>query len=201
MLILALLTDIVRQRLRPLTSPLSEMRHRMREAWLQRLVEARPIAGGQRANALYEAQAARQVLLGFKVDRATATLPQTTAHALFTIAGGRVLITGIVGEVTTVIQTQANDAKLTANPTTGTSVDMCAALDITADEAGCLYGITGTPANAMVGTNAGLTPAMAVGQILNIGTIDLDCAASNTGSVKWSVTYIPVDDGATIVAA
>ncbi|MCO4819791.1 MAG: hypothetical protein KC517_09215 [Bacteroidetes bacterium] len=138
---------------------------------------------------------------GLRVERDTATLPAGTTGALFTIAGGRVEITDIVGEVTTVIQTQANDTKLTANPTTGTSVDMCAALDISADEVGCLYGITGTPANAMVGTNAGLTTSMATGQILNVGTIDLDCAATNTGSVKWTLYYVPIDDGATVVAA
>ena len=142
-----------------------------------------------------------QLALGFQVKRATATLPQTAAAAIFTILGGRVLITQILGEVTTVIQTQANNTKLTANPTTGTSVDMCADLNITADEAGCLYGITGTPAGAMVGTNAGLTPAMACGQILNVGTIDLECAANNTGSVKWDVWYIPLDVGAYIDAA
>lgn len=146
-------------------------------------------------------RAIQRIALGRKVSRATATLPQTTAEALFTISGGRILVTQIVGEVTTVIQTQANDTKLTANPTTGTAVDMCAALDITADEAGCLYGITGTPANAMVGTNAGLTPGQAVGQVVNIGTIDLDCAASNTGSVKWELFYVPIDDGAQVVAA
>ncbi len=146
-------------------------------------------------------QRVADINLGLRVDRATATLPQTTAAAIFTIIGGTVAITGIVGEVTTVIQTQANDTKLTANPTTGTSVDLCAALDITADEAGCLYGITGTPANALVGTNAGFGPLPAARLVINIGTIDLDCAASNTGSVKWSIFYIPLEDGAYIEAA
>lgn len=139
--------------------------------------------------------------LGLRVDRATATLPQTTAAAIFTVSGGRVAITGIVGEVTTVIQTQANDTKLTANPTTGTSVDLCAALNITADEAGCLYGIDGTVANALVGANAGYCPLPAMPLVVNEGTIDLDCAASNTGSVKWSIWYFPLDLGAEVTAA
>lgn len=145
--------------------------------------------------------ALRMLHLGIKVDRATATLPQTTAAAIFTITGGRIILTSIVGEVTTIIQTQANNTKLTSNPTTGTSVDMCAVLDISADEVGCLYGITGVPATAMVGTNAGLTPHMYNFQVLPIGAIDLDCAASNTGSVKWTLTYVPLDDGASVAAA
>ena len=144
---------------------------------------------------------ALQTKVETRVDRATATLPQTTAEALFTVAGGRVCITEIVGEVTTVIQTQANNTKLTANPTTGTSVDICAVLDISADEVGCLYGITGTFADAMVGANAGATVKQTNGVIVNTGTIDLDCAASNTGSVKWSIVYYPIDSGATITAA
>lgn len=145
--------------------------------------------------------ASMKMILGEVVNRGTAALPATTAGALFTVAGGRVLVTSIVGEVTTVIQTQANNTKLTANPTTGTSVDMCTVLDISADEVGCLYGITGTPADALVGTNAGLTVGLKSGLVLNAGTIDLDCAATNTGSVKWTLHYIPIDIGATVVAA
>lgn len=143
----------------------------------------------------------RGIINGVKVDRATATLPQTAAAAIFNIVGGRVCVTEIVGEVTTAIQNQACNTKLVANPTTGTSVDMCAVLSIANDEVGCLYGITGTVADAMVGVNAGLVPEQAKGIILNVGTIDLDCAASNTGSVKWTVLYYPIDDGAYITAA
>lgn len=146
-------------------------------------------------------KALRKLLLGKKVERATATLPQTTAAAIFNIKGGRVLMTQIVGEVTVVIQTQANNTKLTANPTTGTSVDICAALSITADEVGCLYGITGLNTDAMIGINAGALPAQTRAVVLPIGTLDLDCAASNTGSVKWTLFYIPIDDGAYVEAA
>jgi hypothetical protein len=143
----------------------------------------------------------RQTSLGILVNRATAALPQTAAAAIFNITGGRVLITSIVGEVTTIIQTQTNNTKLTANPTTGTSVDMCAVLNISADEVGCLYGITGVPADALIGTNAGLTRIPDRGLVVNVGSIDLDCAASNTGSVKWSCTYVPIDNGAAVAAA
>src|SRR5688572_17918801 len=90
-----------------------------------------------------------QLAMGFQTDRATAALPQMAAHALFTIATGRIVVFGLIGEVTTVIQTQANNTKIVANPTTGTSVDLCAVLSITADEVGCLYGITGVFADAM----------------------------------------------------
>jgi hypothetical protein len=143
----------------------------------------------------------RGISLGLKVDRATATLPQSTAGTLFTVTGGRIALTSIVGEVTTVIQTQANNTKLQSVPTTGTTVDLCAVLDITADEVGCLYGITGLFSDAMVGSNAGATVLPRNPIVVPVGAIKLNCAASNTGSVKWSITYIPLDDAASVAAA
>jgi hypothetical protein len=143
----------------------------------------------------------RKMQLGIMVERATATLPQTTAEALFNVVGGRVAITQIVGQVTTAIENKANNTKLIANPTTGTSVDMCAVLNIAADEVGTLYGISGTISDAMIGINAGLVPAQLRDVIVNVGSIDLACAASNTGSVKWVLFYYPIDDGAYVEAA
>jgi hypothetical protein len=150
---------------------------------------------------LNDASALRKALFGNVVSRATAALPQTTQAALFTVTGGRVLVTSIVGEVTTVIQTQANNTKLVANPTTGTDVDLCAVLSVSADEVGCLYGITGLFSDAMVGANAGATVVPRNPVVVPAGSIDLNCAASNTGSVKWILTYVPLDDGASVAAA
>lgn len=140
-------------------------------------------------------------MLGTKVSRASDTLPATTAEALFTISGGRVLLMGIVGEVTVIIQTQDNNTKLVANPTVGSDVDICAVLNISADEVGCLYGISGVFGDALVGggAGAGIFPTRPV--VLPEGTLDLSCAATNTGSVKWDLWYIPIDQGATVVAA
>ncbi len=148
-----------------------------------------------------DGQAFTAQALGFRTDRATANLPATTAAPIFNIVGGRVIILGIIGEVTTVIETQANNTKLISNPTVGTSLDICAVLDITADEVGCLYGITGIPGDALIGANAGASPLCARQLVLPVGAIDLSCAATNTGKVKWSVLWLPLDDGAAVVAA
>lgn len=145
----------------------------------------------------------RALLLGVKVSRATDTLPQTATEDLFSIDGGRVLITSLVGEITTVIQTQANNTKLTFDPDSGGSdVDLCAVLDISADAVGDLYTITGTLATAMQ-TGDEVLAANQVLQsplVLTPGDIKLNCAASNTGSVKWDLTYIPLDAGASVTA-
>ncbi len=142
--------------------------------------------------------------LGQKVDRATATLPQSTASALFTISTGRVLVTSIIGEVTTLIQTQADATKLTFDPTdTGATQDLCATLDITADAVGTMYSITGTPTTALQDALNFLPSNKVLAQplILKPGEVLLDCAASNTGSVKWTLAYWPIDTGAAVVAA
>jgi hypothetical protein len=36
--------------------------------------------------------------------------------------------------------------------------------------------------------------------LLQEGTIDLDCAATNTGAVAWTLFYLPLDDGAVVTA-
>jgi len=140
--------------------------------------------------------------IGYRVSQPTAALPQSTDGALFTVSGGRVLITGLVGEVTTVIETQANATKLKFNPTgTGADQDLCATLDITGDAVGEIYTISGTVGDAMRSDLLGGLPKLESPLLLSEGSIELDCAASNTGQVKWDVWYYPLDQGATIVAA
>lgn len=146
----------------------------------------------------------RAIAAGIKVDRATATLPQTTDGALFSISGGRVAVVSLIGEVTTVIQTQANNTKLKYNPTaTGADTDLCAVLDISADAVGTLYSLTGTFATAMQDSLLCLASSEVLQSplVLSEGDIELDCAASNTGSVSWTLIYYPIDDGASVAAA
>lgn len=152
-------------------------------------------------NRMPNGQVLRNLALGLAVERGTASLPQTTQSALFNVVGGRVLVMAIIGEVTTVIQTQANNTKLVANPTVGTDADLCAVLDITADEVGTLYSISGLATDAMRGTTAGAVAGQDRPVIVAAGTIDLSCAASNTGAAKWAIFYLPIDDGAYVTAA
>ena len=58
----------------------------------------------------------RLAILGNKVDRTAATLPATATTTYFTISVGRVLLLGLIGEVTTIIQAQANNLKDLENP-------------------------------------------------------------------------------------
>lgn len=137
-------------------------------------------------------------------SRQTATLPQTADGALFRITGGKIRVLGIVGEVTTAVQNQANNTKLKHNPSgVGADVDICAVLDIANDAVGTLYTITGDFSDAMQDGLWSLETDKTMeagGVILGPGDIELDCAASNTGAAKWTLNWEPVDEGANVAA-
>ena len=138
--------------------------------------------------------------LGIHVVKAAATLPATTTQTIFTVAGGRCLVSLLLGEVTTIVQAQANNLKVTSAPTTGTAVDLASNLDINADEAGTLYLVEGD-GTALVGANAGAALS-GIGRsmfIVPIGVIRIETSATNTGATKWDLWYLPLDEGANIV--
>lgn len=148
----------------------------------------------------------RTLRYGMEVNRATAALPQTAAGSLFTVSGGRVLVTSILGEVTTAIQNQLNNTKLQSVPTTGSTVDLCATVDIAALEVGGFLSLTpdldATPFSVTLQKqNAGAITMPVCAIVIPIGAIKLNCAASNTGSIKWTLTYVPLDNGASVAAA
>lgn len=150
---------------------------------------------------LLDNNAFRKAVLGLgPVSKDTGTLAATTV-ALFTIAGGQVLVTAMWGVVTVSI-TVANSYKLQLNPTTGDTQDMCAATDIgTSDTlAGDVlqFGLATTTAPAKLmsvgyGT-ARLDTVLTIGQIEHV-------SAGTDGKITWNVCWVPLTDGATLVAA
>lgn len=136
-------------------------------------------------------------------ERSTQALPQTADEALFRITG-YVRILSIIGIVTTAIQNQANNTKLKHNPSgTGSDVDLCAVLNIAADAVGTVYSIVGVLATALKSTTLwAVAPADNIpwpGLLLGPGDIELDCAASNTGSVKWICEWVPASGDGNLV--
>lgn len=143
----------------------------------------------------------RQILLGIKVDRAAAGLPQTATGALFTVTGGKVMVTSLIGTVTTAVQAQANAVKLRATPTVGAVNDLSGTVDINAAAVGSLLAATGLAGDALVLSTGGGISNLRNPVIVNTGTIGLNTAASSTGQVAWTLTYVALDDGASVAAA
>lgn len=134
-------------------------------------------------------------------------LPATTTGQLFRVKGGRVVVKALLGEVTTVIQTQADNLKVSskkldnASAAVGTAVDIAANLDVTAIEVGGMLFVEGdgtalvksTAGGALIGPNSGMWIAAQ-------GEIYLTTSATNTGAVKWDLWYQPLDSGAFVEA-
>ena len=155
---------------------------------------------------LIQGNQVRAISLGIKVSKSTGTLAATTVP-LFTIAGGLVLVTSLVGRVTTAI-TVANSYKLQHNPTLGTTVDLCTAADL---------GTTDTAAGTVVGFNNSIDDPATTGAtfekkielgghllrdlVVTTGDIEMVVTGTNPdGAITWYATWVPLTDGATLVA-
>lgn len=143
---------------------------------------------------------ARALIYGTKVDQPAKTVPQNALSALFTVSGGRVIVSGIIGEVTTVIAGTTPSAKLVANPTVGADSDIVTAVAITADPVGNLYGVS--TVGGALGVLESVAPMNQEPFVLKAGTLDLHVSAADaTGAIKWTLFYVPLDDGASVTAA
>jgi hypothetical protein len=165
------------------------------------------IADNALATEQFALSAGEKTTDGIVVTKTTAAIPQTGAAAIFTVTG-HVLLKRILGVVTVAIGNVANVAHLRVNSTgAGATTDICLAaggLDIDNDAADTMYEITGTFADAMVATlNLPKAPTQATEIVIPPGTIELACAGNDGGGgrVRWSITYVPLESGAQVVAA
>lgn len=141
-----------------------------------------------------EAAAYRKAIFGAVAQKSTGTLAATTIP-LFTIAGGLVAVTSLVGRVTTAI-TVANSYKLQHNPTAGTNSDLCTAADL-----GTTDTVVGEILVAKKGTAIAIgAAAVGLPEVLDSGQIE-SVSAGTDGVILWVCTWFPIEDGATLVAA
>lgn len=154
---------------------------------------------------LVDARSFRELLLGKQVKKSITAANGTVT--LFNITGGRILITSLVGRVTTLIGSTTSNLKLVYNPTAaGTSFDMCAAIDVATDAVEQTYYIAGsvaTPGNLLIGGTVGqANPTFEDGYLIQAGAIEANFSADPVGGViEWTMTYVPYDDAATVAAA
>lgn len=139
------------------------------------------------------------IILGARVDRALAN-HAAAVTPYFTVAGGPVLLTGLVGTVTTAAAGATNFHWETL-PTTGAVAPVCALIDVDALVAGTLLTITGVGSDAMT-SNASATglAMMTTNVVLSIGALNAEISNAS-GATSWSLWYRPLAVGATVVAA
>lgn len=144
---------------------------------------------------------------------AAATLPATATTTYFTVTG-LVLLSGLVGVVTTAVQAQSTVTKWRHTPTGGTVGDISGTLDINAAAVNSLYIVQGptvagavsqSPTLAAIGSGGagGFTLGRGGGGfiLLRDGNLGFNTAATSTGAIQWFLWYVPLTAGAKVVPA
>jgi len=152
--------------------------------------------------------AMREIAFGFRVKRNAAVLPATaTSTPYFTVAGGLVQVTSLIGICTAAGDATATTLLFSAVPTVGAANNMCgASASLASAVIGVLVSLDGTAittalqaTGVTVGGNIG---GCAKPVVVGIGTINAVTANTNaTLAFRWVLTYVPMDDGASVVAA
>lgn len=156
--------------------------------------------------------------LGEHVHREPFIPPVTTQETLFTITGGAILLTFMLGRVTDTLISPALD--LTLQHSDGIAADVFAvALTCTNDAVGTLYLITGVLTDDLIALTPGIGAAYAMrcgmlgggatagqgtigkGILMINGLIELDADATATGGlITWDIWYVPLEQGVAVVA-
>lgn len=141
------------------------------------------------------------ITLGLRVTRAAA-LVTAASVPIFTISGGRIVMTSLVGEVTIIIANTATLIHIDTAPTVGVATALSTDSDSIAQAAvGTKYTLPVTVGKMNTSTGAAVLDACPR-WVLPIGTLNLHgSAAPATGTIKWTITYVPLDKGALVVAA
>ena len=151
-------------------------------------------------------RAVRETALGIAVEKTAASVADID---LFTVTG-EVLITLLYGIVTGVGDGGATTIKLNEK---ASSIDLCAATTVTSDAVGEVYVLCGDRTLIMGGTGAvpvlkvaGFLAAFPLNPIVFDGQAGLTIELTQTGddathAVKWTLVYVPLEEGASVVAA
>lgn len=158
----------------------------------------------------------REANFGFLVTGGPKTLPATTSSDIFSVNGGRVIITSLTGVVTTIIQAQACTISVGNKPTGGASAvaTLCAAsASISGLAVGTSFAVPAAKASALITSGVdgtlvfngssgaqGIPVSQGGLAIVPVGTVQITTSATNTGAIQWSLTYVPYDTGANITA-
>jgi hypothetical protein len=150
-------------------------------------------------------QQLRRLLFGTQVIKRAQTPPNSGSSAtLFTIAGGAVLVTSLLGRVTTALSGTTGALALGTKPTTGT--EKTAGIATAGVVGGAEIGSFLTPI-ASAGLAGALTVNLFAGSVVYLqnafpvdaGVIEVTTSvATMTGGIDWYITYIPLDDGASV---
>lgn len=146
----------------------------------------------------------REINLGVSVNEPAKPLPSGGTSPLFTVIGGRVVITALIGTATSAGGTTvATSVQITTAPTSGTSVALS-----TATTAAGVITVAQNNMISLVAPIAGVANPIFAGaatagdgaHVAPVGTINVTTVGAATGSMTWDLLYIPFDTGAYVAA-
>jgi hypothetical protein len=146
----------------------------------------------------------RTLNLGTLVTKAAAVFPQTATATLFTVTGGLVLVTSLIGQVTVATTTDPGLTLGNGTPTVGGTLDtdgIATTTVLTSAEVGTLVSVqasSGLGGALVAGSLAGSAAWLSTPFVVNSGTITWTTSASHAGQMAWWLTYVPLDTGASV---
>jgi hypothetical protein len=150
----------------------------------------------------------RAANFGLVIAGAPKTIPATATQSIFTVTGGRILLTSLSGVVTTVIGGTVTTLSVGVTPTGGAlaAAALASATAITSATVGTLISIPDIGGNALVVAASGFTVAAGISLssggigLVSAGVINVTTSATTTGAIQYSLTYMPIDIGAVVTA-
>lgn len=163
---------------------------------------------------LDQAMQLRAGFFGELVTEPAKVLPATGLVSIFNVNNGPVLITSLIGLVTTACSATATTVTVGVTPAGGASAPaaLATASAVTSLPVGAFVSIAaGAVAALVVSPASGVLVGGAAGDagvslhnggiaIVSAGAITITTSATNTGAFSWSLTYAPLVAGASISA-
>ena len=145
-------------------------------------------------------EAAEFAQLGIRVHRPGQVI--SDGEDVFTVVGGNCFVKLFMGEATADIGNESVDLAVGANPTTGGTTVIAAALAIDDDETGSLYTVEGLTADLVQVGSSGSVPGAEQGFVVAPGVIEINMDDSTgVGAIAFTLWYVPLETGAYIEIA
>ena len=146
----------------------------------------------------------RDIVLGKLVTYSWTVPAAAETDTLFTVHTGNILVTSLLGEVTTLIGSTATTLALGSKPTIASGTEetsgIATATAITSKEAGTWVtpqASSGAAGALVVGGHAGNAVYLPTAFVVGPGTIEATTSANaGAGVMLWYLTYVPLDTGA-----
>jgi hypothetical protein len=138
-----------------------------------------------------------------RAETASGNNPLATTN-IFVVTGGRILLRGLVAQITTAVQATATTVKFTSAPATGTATDLSGSTtDLTGAEIGSLYGLASAgpgTSNQVQHVKSGylVLPSTQLA-VVPPGTVSVTYGGTAaTGAAKYDILYSALDAGARV---